>query len=119
VERAVLRAAVDELTESGYDGFTMDRDPELMAGLRDELGRGEPGTMLTILARAVARGEARPESLTPRVATVAVVLLRNEYLMSGRTPIPDKAIAEIVDLVFLPLVRPGGPAGQPVERPRT
>ena len=36
VERAVLRAAVDELTESGYDGFTMDRDP-------DERADADPG----------------------------------------------------------------------------
>ncbi|GAA4501663.1 TetR/AcrR family transcriptional regulator [Actinoallomurus oryzae] len=182
VERAVLRAAVDELTERGYDGFTMDRvaaragtnktaiyrrwssrsslalaayremvarpddppdtgdlrsdviellrsvadrlaspsgaevlrglmmdarrDPELMAALRDDFVRSEPGTMLILLARAVARGEARPEALVPRVATVPVALLRDELTMRGPGGISDETIAEIVDLVFLPLVRP-------------
>ncbi|WP_433464167.1 TetR/AcrR family transcriptional regulator [Spirillospora sp. CA-128828] len=183
VERAVLLAAVEELTEKGYDGFTMDRvaaragtnktaiyrrwpsrtslafaaykrmvawpgsppdtgdlrsdvvellrsavdrmsspmeaellrgltmdarrEPEVMAGLREELGRGEPGTMLAIVARAVARGEARQEALLPRIATLPIVLLRNEYLMLGSLgPISDATIAEIVDQVFLPLVRP-------------
>jgi hypothetical protein len=32
--------------------------------------------MMTILGRAVARGEARPEALRPRVASVPVVMLR-------------------------------------------
>jgi AcrR family transcriptional regulator len=182
VERAVLRAAADELTERGYDGFTMDRvaaragtsktaiyrrwssrtslalaayrqmvarpdtppdtgdlrsdvvellrsvadrmassvgaevlrglmmdarrEPDLMAGLRDDFSRSEPGIMLIILARAVARGEARPESLMPRIATVPVVLLRNEFMIDGSAPVSDETITEIVDLVFLPLVRP-------------
>ncbi|TDD80880.1 TetR/AcrR family transcriptional regulator [Actinomadura darangshiensis] len=182
VESAVLRAAVEELTEHGYGGFTMDRvaaraatnktaiyrrwpsrtalafaaykqmvarpesppdtgelrsdviellrsaadrmsspvgtevlrglmldarrEPGLMAGIREELAQGEPGTMLTILARAVARGEARQEALIPRIATLPVALLRNEHLMEGAGPISDRAIAEIVDQVFLPLVHP-------------
>lgn len=186
VERAVLRAAVDELVERGYEGFTMDRvatragtnkttiyrrwpsrttlafaayrqmvarpealpdtgdlrsdvlellrsvadqlsspvgadvlqslmmdarrDPELMGSLRRELAQGEPGIMLTLLARAVARGEARPESLNPRIATVPVALLRNEFTMGGGTPIPPETLTEIVDLVFLPLVRLDGSA---------
>ncbi|HEU5023977.1 MAG TPA: TetR/AcrR family transcriptional regulator [Spirillospora sp.] len=109
---ALLRAAADRMSSpAGAEilrGLVMDarREPETMAGLRDELARGEPGTMLTVLARAVARGEARQESLVPRIATLPVALLRNEHLMNGPEPIPDAAIAEIVDLVFLPLVRP-------------
>ncbi|MFB9831792.1 TetR/AcrR family transcriptional regulator [Actinoallomurus acaciae] len=181
VERAVLRAAVEELTERGYEGFTMDRvaaragtsktaiyrrwssrtslalaayremvaqpdgppdtgdlrsdvigllrsvadrlaspsgaevlrglmmdarrDPELMTRLREDFNRSEPGTMLILLARAVARGEARPESLVPRVATVPAALLRDEFTMRGPASVSDETIAEIVDLVFLPLVR--------------
>jgi hypothetical protein len=59
--------------------------------------------MLTLLARAVARGQARPESLVPRIATVPIALLRIEFTMGS--PVTDEAIAEIVDVVFLPLVR--------------
>ncbi|WP_371536581.1 TetR/AcrR family transcriptional regulator C-terminal ligand-binding domain-containing protein [Streptomyces sp. NBC_01023] len=60
---------------------------------------------MTVLARAVARGEAGSGALTPRVATVAVDLLRNEYAINGVTRVPDSTVIEIVDQVFLPLVR--------------
>jgi AcrR family transcriptional regulator len=63
---------------------------------------------LLILGRAVARGEAAPESLHPRVATVAVVLLRNEFVTRGAPTAPDEVLVEIVDEVFVPLVRHRG-----------
>jgi hypothetical protein len=57
-----------------------------------------------MLKRAAERGEARSE-VSPRVAALPTDLYRNELLLR-RTP-PDKGvIAEIVDDVFLPLVRP-------------
>jgi AcrR family transcriptional regulator len=80
-------------------------DPELFRHLREELAQ-EPGAMMTILGRAVARGEARPGSLRPRVATVPVVLLRQEYLMNPGAPVSEETLAEFVDEVFLPMVRP-------------
>ncbi|WP_433252620.1 TetR/AcrR family transcriptional regulator C-terminal ligand-binding domain-containing protein [Actinomadura nitritigenes] len=67
--RRLLRGAARRMSSSGgaevLRGLMMDarREPEPMAGLRDELARGEPGAMPTILARAVARGEARQDSL--------------------------------------------------------
>jgi AcrR family transcriptional regulator len=82
----------------------MHSQPELLRVLREEFGQG-PGMMLTIVARAVARGEARPEALTPRIATLPIALLRDEYLTHGLTEIPDDTIIEIVDQVYLPLVR--------------
>src|SRR5947207_2358948 len=78
LEQAILRAAASELSESGYAGMTMDR---------------------------VARGEALPEALHPRVATVAIALLRNEYVTRGHPTVPDGVLVEIVDQVYLPLVR--------------
>jgi hypothetical protein len=36
---------------------------------------------------------------------VAVVLLRNEYVTRGTTTVPDSVIVDIVDEVYLPLVR--------------
>ena len=69
---------------------------------------------LTILGRAVARGEALPEALHPRVATVAMALLRNEYVTRGIAAVPDSVVVEIVDEVYLPLVRRrGSGVGQP------
>jgi AcrR family transcriptional regulator len=183
LEQAILRAAADELAESGYAGLTMDRvarragtnknaiyrrwpsraalgiaayrqlvvaawplpdtgelradvlellrranrhlasplgeilrgllagardDPALMARLRAASVDADSATWLTVLGRAVARGEVRPEALHPRVATVAVVLLRNEYVTRGTTSVPDEVLVEIVDQVYLPLVRGRG-----------
>lgn len=80
------------------------RDPELAELARTRVVDVPPGEIVAILRRAVERGEARPEALDPRVATVGPVLLRHHFLVHG-TPIPDHVIVEIVDKVVLPLVR--------------
>ena len=182
LEEAILRAAADELTESGYAGLTMERvarragtnknaiyrrwpnrlalgiaayrrltttvqlpdtgdlrgdvleqlrranrhwssplgtilrdlmaaaggAPELLTQLPDQSTDTVAAAWLTILGRAVARGEASPEALHPRVATVAIVLLRNEFVMRGVPTAPDEVLTEIVDEVYLPLVRNRG-----------
>lgn len=179
LEEAILRATVDELTEAGFAGLTMDRvaaragtnknalyrrwpnrlalgiagyrklattvappdtgslrgdvlellrqanrhwssplgailrdlmsaaggAAELLAQLQDQSGDAAAAPWLTILGRAVARGDAAPEALHPRVATVAIVLLRNEFVVRGVPSAPDDVIVEIVDEVYLPLVR--------------
>jgi AcrR family transcriptional regulator len=83
-------------------------DPELLERLREHTGDGGSAMWLTVLGRAVARGEISPEALHPRVATVAVVLLRNEYVTRGLPTAPDGVLVEIVDEVYLPLVRGRG-----------
>ena len=62
-----------------------------------------------VLGRGVERGEIDPGRLTPRIATVAPDLLRHEMLMTLQ-PVSEAAIGEIVDDIFLPLVRPAGEA---------
>ncbi|MEU7004065.1 TetR/AcrR family transcriptional regulator [Nonomuraea sp. NPDC046570] len=183
LEEAILSAAVDELTESGYAGLTMDKvaaragtnknaiyrrwpnrltlsiaayrqlvttvqppdtgnlrgdvlevlrqanrhwssplgailrellsaaggTSELLARLQEQSSDAAAAPWLTILGRAVARGEASPEALHPRVATVAIVLLRNEFVLRGVPTAPDDVLVEIVDEVYLPLVRRRGP----------
>lgn len=52
----------------------------------------------------MARGDVRPEALRPRIATVAIVLVRNEFVMRGIPEVPDDVLVEIVDEVYLPLV---------------
>ncbi|UOZ02906.1 TetR/AcrR family transcriptional regulator [Amycolatopsis sp. WQ 127309] len=80
-------------------------DPDLLARLHEQAGDGGTTAWLTLLERAVARDEAPPESLHPRVATVALTLLRNEYLTRGLTTVDDGVLVEIVDEVYLPLIR--------------
>ena len=182
LEEAILRAAAQELTESGYPGLTMDRvakragtnknaiyrrwpdrlalgiaayrqlattirppdtgdlredalellrranrhwssplgailrdllaaagsAPNLVARLPEQSTDAMTAMWLTVLGRAVARGEAPPEALHPRVATVAIVLLRNEFVTRGAPTAPDDVLVEIVDEVYLPLVRKRG-----------
>jgi AcrR family transcriptional regulator len=83
---------------------------ELLAQLPEQSGDAAAAVWLTILGRAVARGEASPEALHPRVATVAVVLLRNEFVVRGVPAAPDDVLTEIIDEVYLPLIRQRGPA---------
>ncbi|MFI7107153.1 TetR/AcrR family transcriptional regulator [Nonomuraea sp. NPDC050227] len=80
---------------------------ELLAQLQEQSHDAVAAPWLAVLERAVARGEAAPESLRPRVATVAIVLLRNEFVVRGAPSAPDDVLVEIVDEVFLPLVRRG------------
>ncbi|MFD7452048.1 TetR/AcrR family transcriptional regulator [Kitasatospora sp. NPDC059827] len=84
---------------------------EFLAQLQDQSGDAAAAPWLTVLGRAVARGEAEPEVLHPRVATVAVVLLRNEFVVRGVPSAPDDVLVEIVDEVYLPLVRRRGTPG--------
>jgi AcrR family transcriptional regulator len=60
--------------------------------------------METILKRAADRGEAR-SGVDRRIATLPTDLFRNE-LFRSRTPPSEGTLVEIVDNVFLPLVRP-------------
>lgn len=78
-------------------------DPERMRELRDQVARAGVALWLTVLARAASRGEVGEAALTPRVATVAVDLLRNEYALNGAKSVAPEVLAEIVDQVFIPL----------------
>jgi AcrR family transcriptional regulator len=70
--------------------------------LRAKLTNGE--LLRSILKRGVDRGEIDPDRLTPRAIELPTDLARNEILM-GRGPLSDEVISEIVNDVFLPLVR--------------
>ncbi|TDW19210.1 TetR/AcrR family transcriptional regulator [Kribbella kalugense] len=86
-------------------------DPERMRELRDQVGRAGVSHWLTVMARAASRGEVGQSALTPRVATVAVDLLRNEYALNGATAVSNDVLTEIVDQIFLPLAMQSGSIG--------
>ncbi|GAA4246608.1 TetR/AcrR family transcriptional regulator [Dactylosporangium darangshiense] len=184
LEHAILRAAAEELRESGYAGMTMDRvaqragtnknaiyrrwphraalgiaayrhlsaerlpspdtgtlrgdalamlraanatwssphgavlrdllaaaadDPQLLTLLRERSGTSAmDAAWLTMLTRATERGEAPASAVHPRVAAAPLTLLRGEYAMRGTPTVPDETLVEIVDEIFLPLVRGRG-----------
>jgi AcrR family transcriptional regulator len=92
--------------------------PELLAELRGPAAGGTAyeSAWLTILGRAVARGEAATEALHPRVASAPTALLRNEYVTRGVPAVPDDVLTEIIDEVFLPLVHGRHPERQACRR---
>jgi len=103
---AVLRRYSGRLTQVGPEtiyGLLGDyfADAELFSQLQAQLIHGGD-VMATILKRAADRGEVRAD-ITPRVASLPIDMLRHELFLT-RTPTSDRAIVEIVDDVFLPLV---------------
>ncbi|MFD0475592.1 TetR/AcrR family transcriptional regulator [Nonomuraea thailandensis] len=84
-------------------------DPELLAilhsratagttaGTTDGATDGGAGMWQAVLRRAGIE-------VTGRVATVAVGLLRNEFVTRGEPTVPDEVLVEIADEVYLPLV---------------
>jgi AcrR family transcriptional regulator len=66
-------------------------------------GSSPTGTAL-VIERAVARGEIDPARLSPRVRSLPVDLVRHELIMT-QAPVPDATLVEIIDRIFLPLVR--------------
>jgi AcrR family transcriptional regulator len=73
---------------------------------------GRDGVLVQAIQRAVARGEVRPGQINERVARLPLDLLRHEVLMTLQ-PVSDETIEEIVDTIFLPLVRLGGDSDVP------
>ncbi|MBQ0826653.1 TetR/AcrR family transcriptional regulator [Streptomyces tagetis] len=72
--------------------------------LFDPVVTGRTAALDGLFERAVDRGEIKPELLTERIKTLPFVLLRHEIL-STFAPVPEHVLEEIVDTIFLPLVR--------------
>jgi AcrR family transcriptional regulator len=79
-----------------------------LADLREVLLGGPDHALDAALAAGVERGEADPDRLIPRIRALPMDLLRHHALMTLR-PMSDDGIEEIIDAIFLPLVRPGAP----------
>lgn len=79
------------------------------AQLRLDMIGDAPSPFRAAIARAVARGEARP-GLPERVLRVPFDLFRSEAILRlGK--VPEEELVSIVDEVFLPLVRPAPATG--------
>ncbi|MEU7487068.1 TetR/AcrR family transcriptional regulator [Streptomyces sp. NPDC042319] len=77
--------------------------------LREALGGSDrPAPFEQIVARAVARGELPDEQRPSRIINLPFDLLRHDMLTTLR-PVPDEAVTEIVDQVWLPLLKPSEP----------
>jgi AcrR family transcriptional regulator len=106
---ALLRRMTGRLAEIGPEtvyGLLGDylSDADMFARSRDQLLSISAEVMETILKRAADRGEARA-GVETRIATLPTALFRNELFLA-RTPPSEGTLVDIVDNVFLPLVRP-------------
>lgn len=107
--RALLRSLA-ALMDSEYGELMrgvlteITKNEELAAEARRQFMIAEPPLIDEIYQRGVERGEVRPELRGTRAVTVAIDLLRNEFMTRG-TPIAESTIDDILDTVYLPLVR--------------
>ncbi|KAA9151063.1 TetR/AcrR family transcriptional regulator [Amycolatopsis acidicola] len=89
------------------------RHPEVTALLREQL-RTSPltDTIRAVVRNATARGELPEVEISRRVAMVPLDLIRNETITWGG-PLSRETIEELVDEVYLPLLRGLAPKSPP------
>lgn len=77
-----------------------------LSDLRRDFARqiGETDVVEEILTRGIVRGELDAAKLLPRVKAIPIDLAQNEIFLTVEK-LPDEAIYEILDMVFLPLAR--------------
>lgn len=81
------------------------RHPEIADALRDRLRTAPLGPWVQgIVDRAAERGELDHVVVPARAARVPLDLVRNEAMMFGG-PVGEKTLTELVDDVYLPLLR--------------
>ena len=97
---------INDLTAmfSGLIGTHFDEVEATPRELRAALFGNRANAVEAALARAVARGEIGTGEIPVRVVSLPYDLYRHEAVMS-LAPTPDEVLVEIVDQVWLPLVR--------------
>jgi AcrR family transcriptional regulator len=95
---------VDELSPEVIFGLIAELLHESELSLFAEVHERNAKIMREILTRGIGRGEIAAEKLTPRLAALPFDLVRYQ-LMILRQPLSTQDIEEIVDRIFLPLVR--------------
>lgn len=95
---------VDELSPEVMFGLIAELLHESDASLFREVHERNTKTAMEILSRGVRRGEIAAEKLTPRLAALPFDLVRYQ-LMILHQPLSEHDMEEIVDQIFLPLVR--------------
>ncbi len=105
----ILRG-VSEMVEAFGPEVTFGLIAELLhesdASLFAEVHARSTQMMMDILTRGVGRGEIAAGKLTPRLAALPFDLARHQLVLLQQ-PLSAQDIDEIVDRIFLPLVRTG------------
>jgi AcrR family transcriptional regulator len=95
---------VDELSPEVIFGLIAELLHESESSLFVDVHERNAKIMMEILARGVGRGEIAAQKLTPRLAALPFDLVRYQ-LMVLQQPLSAQDIEEIIDGIFLPLVR--------------
>ena len=95
---------VDELGPEVIFGLIAELLHENDSSLFADLHERSVQLMMEILTRGVGRGEIAAEKLTPRLAALPSDLARHQLVLLQQ-PLSAQDIEEIVDRIFLPLVR--------------
>jgi AcrR family transcriptional regulator len=106
-----VRVRLATLVFTRLGGFYRDANTNL-ADLATLVQGGRDSALEEVLEHALARGEIQPGQISDRVARVPVNLFRYE-LMATLQAVPDEVIEDIVDNVFMPLVRLGADDQRP------
>jgi AcrR family transcriptional regulator len=106
---ALLRRSSQGLRQLGSEtlyGLLADlfSDAEEFANLQKHVLHTSADVMGAIVQRAMDRGEIAHRVISPGIITLPVDLARHEIFI-GRGPVSDSKLVEIVDEVFMPLVR--------------
>ncbi len=95
---------VDELSPEVIFGLIAELLHESDSSLFAEVHERNTKIMMEILNRGVQRGEIAAEKLTPRLAALPFDLVRHQLVLLQQ-PLSAQDIEEIIDRIFLPLVR--------------
>lgn len=95
---------VDELSPEVVFGLAAELLHESDSSLFAEVHERNTGIMMEILNRGVRRGEIAAGKLTPRLAALPFDLVRHQLVLLHQ-PLSDEDMEEIIDRIFLPLVR--------------
>lgn len=106
----VLRTAADRLVGpygEAARGLLAESlaDPAATHAAREHLTQGRNELIATVLERAVQRGQAGPQALTPQLVSLAPILVSHHYLLHG-APVSDEVIADVLDDIVMPLIKP-------------
>lgn len=83
----------------------LDREHEFVRTIHTRVLAPRKQMMLDVLAKAAARGEIRPDAVTPLVAEAGPALIIHRVLMDG-PPVDESYPAAVLDQVVMPLLRP-------------
>ena len=95
---------VNEVSPEVFFGLAAELLHESESALYSGVQERSTKIMTEILERGIARGEVAAEKITPRLAALPLDLVRYQ-LMILHQPLSPQDIKEIVDQIFLPLVR--------------